>query len=60
MRYPRDRRLRAVLAKKPDVVCILTASNLAEIADQVEAAVRAGANVIGIAETLSYPVGERR
>jgi len=45
----------AVLALKPDVVCILTASNLHEIADQVEAAVRAGSNVIGIAETLAYP-----
>ncbi len=46
----------SVLAKKPDVVCILTASNLHEIADQVTAAVEAGANVIGIAETLAYPV----
>ena len=45
----------SVLASKPDVVCILTASNLHEIADQVEASVRAGANVIGIAETLSFP-----
>lgn len=45
----------SVLATKPDVVCILTASNLDEISDQVEPAVRAGANVIGIAETLSYP-----
>jgi 2,4-diaminopentanoate dehydrogenase len=45
----------AVLALKPDVVCILTASNLREISDQVEPAVRAGANVICIAETLSYP-----
>jgi len=45
----------SVLAKKPDVVCILTASNLHEIADQVEASVKAGCNVIGIAETLSYP-----
>lgn len=45
----------AVLASKPDVVCILTASNLAEISGPVEASVRAGANVIGIAETLSYP-----
>ena len=44
-----------VLGRKPDVVCILTASNLAEISDQVEPAVRAGANVIGIAETLSFP-----
>lgn len=45
----------AVLALKPDVVCILTASNLHEITDQVEAAIRAEADVIGIAETLSYP-----
>jgi 4-hydroxy-tetrahydrodipicolinate reductase len=45
----------AVLAKKPEVCCILTASNLSEISDQVEPSVRAGANVIGIAETLSYP-----
>lgn len=45
----------SVLAKKPDVVCILTASNLDEITDQVEPSVRAGANVIGIAETLAYP-----
>jgi len=46
----------SVLAKKPDVVCILTASNLHEIADQVTAAVEAGANVIGIAETLANPI----
>jgi 2,4-diaminopentanoate dehydrogenase len=45
----------SVLAKKPEVVCILTASNLHEIADQAEHAVEAGANVIGIAETLAYP-----
>ena len=45
----------SVLAEKPDVVCVLTASNLSEISSQVEPAVRAGANVIGIAETLSYP-----
>ena len=45
----------SVLAKKPDVVCILTASNLREVSDQVEPAVRAGANVICIAETLAYP-----
>ena len=45
----------SVLALKPDVVCILTASNLVEISDQVEPAVRAGANVIGIAETLAFP-----
>lgn len=45
----------AVLALKPDVVCVLTASNLHEITDQIEAAIRAEADVIGIAETLSYP-----
>jgi 4-hydroxy-tetrahydrodipicolinate reductase len=45
----------AVLALKPDVVCVLTASNLHQITDQVEAAVRAEADVICIAETLAYP-----
>ena len=45
----------SVLASKPDVVCILTASNLREISDQVTAAVTAGSNVICIAETLAYP-----
>ncbi|HEY5548339.1 MAG TPA: 2,4-diaminopentanoate dehydrogenase [Coriobacteriia bacterium] len=45
----------AVLALKPDVVCVLTASNLHEITGPVEAAIRADADVIGIAETLSYP-----
>jgi len=45
----------SVLAKRPDVMCILTASNLHEISDQVEPSVRAGANVLCIAETLSYP-----
>jgi 4-hydroxy-tetrahydrodipicolinate reductase len=45
----------AVLALQPDVVCILTASNLHEITDQVEAAIRAEADVICIAETLVYP-----
>ncbi|MFU8890394.1 MAG: 2,4-diaminopentanoate dehydrogenase [Anaerosomatales bacterium] len=45
----------AVLAAKPDVVCICTQSNLHEITDQVEPAVRAGANVLCIAETLAYP-----
>ncbi|MDO8987654.1 MAG: Gfo/Idh/MocA family oxidoreductase, partial [Coriobacteriia bacterium] len=44
-----------VLSKKPDVVCVLTASNLYEISGPVEASVRAGANVVGIAETLAYP-----
>lgn len=45
----------AVLAMKPDVVCILTASNLHEISDQVEPALKSGANVICIAETLAFP-----
>lgn len=45
----------AVLALKPDVVCVLTASNLHEITDQVEAAILAEADVIGIAETLAFP-----
>lgn len=45
----------AVLAKKPDVVCICTQSNLHEITAQVEPSVRAGANVLCIAERLAYP-----
>jgi 4-hydroxy-tetrahydrodipicolinate reductase len=45
----------AVLALKPDVVCVLTASNLDEISEPVEASVTAGCNVIGIAETLAFP-----
>lgn len=45
----------AVLAGKPDVVCICTQSNLDEVTDQVEAAVRAGSNVLCIAEKLAYP-----
>jgi len=45
----------AVLALKPDVVCILTASNLHEITGPVTAAIEADCDVIGIAETLSYP-----
>jgi 4-hydroxy-tetrahydrodipicolinate reductase len=45
----------AVLARKPDVVCINTQSNLDEISSQVEPAVKAGANVICIAEKLAYP-----
>lgn len=44
-----------VLANKPDVVCICTQSNLHEITGQVEPSIRAGANVICIAETLAYP-----
>jgi 4-hydroxy-tetrahydrodipicolinate reductase len=45
----------AVLAKQPDVVCICTQSNLAEITDQVVPAIEAGCNVICIAETLAFP-----
>jgi hypothetical protein len=45
----------SVLATKPDVVCICTQSFLHEITDQVEPCVRAGANVISIAEKLAYP-----
>jgi len=56
---PHDARLTAdvdaILAKKPDVVCICTQSFLHEITDQVSAAVRAGCNVICSAEELAYP-----
>jgi len=45
----------AVLSEQPDVVCICTQSNLAEIADQVELTVKAGCDVLCIAETLAYP-----
>ncbi|GAB4285820.1 MAG: 2,4-diaminopentanoate dehydrogenase [Coriobacteriia bacterium] len=45
----------AVLARQPDVVCICTQSNLHEITAQVEPCIRAGANVLCIAETLAYP-----
>jgi hypothetical protein len=45
----------SVLAKKPDVVCICTQSFLHEVTEQVEPSVRAGANVLCIAETLAYP-----
>lgn len=45
----------AVLAQKPDVVCINTQSNLDEIEPQVVPAVKAGCNVICIAEKLAYP-----
>lgn len=45
----------SALALRPDVVCVCTQSFLHEIADPVERSVRAGANVIGIAETLAYP-----
>ncbi len=44
-----------VLARRPDVVCIATVSNLHEITSQVESSIRAGADVISIAETLAYP-----
>lgn len=45
----------AVLALRPDVVCVCTQSNLSEITAQVEPCIRAGANVISIAEKLAYP-----
>lgn len=45
----------SVLAKEPHVVCVCTQSNLHEITDQVEACVKAGANVLCIAEKLAYP-----
>jgi 4-hydroxy-tetrahydrodipicolinate reductase len=45
----------AVLAQKPDVVCINTQSNLHEITDQVVPAIEAGCDVICIAEKISYP-----
>lgn len=45
----------SVLAGKPDVVCVAVASNLREISHVVEPCVKAGCNVISIAETLSYP-----
>jgi len=45
----------AVLATKPDVVCICTQSFLHEITEQVEPSVKAGADVLCIAETLAYP-----
>ncbi len=44
-----------VLAGQPDVVCICTQSNLDEITSQVEPSVKAGANVLCIAEKLAYP-----
>jgi hypothetical protein len=44
-----------VLATKPNVICINTQSNLHEITGQVEPAVKSGADVICIAEKLSYP-----
>jgi 4-hydroxy-tetrahydrodipicolinate reductase len=45
----------SVLAENPDVVCICTQSNLDEITAQVEPCVKAGANVLCIAEKLAYP-----
>ncbi|HEX9094348.1 MAG TPA: 2,4-diaminopentanoate dehydrogenase [Coriobacteriia bacterium] len=45
----------SVLAKRPDVVCICTQSFLHEVTDQVEPCVKAGANVLCIAEKLAYP-----
>lgn len=45
----------AVLAKRPDVVCICTQSNLEEVEGQIVAAIEAGCNVLCIAEKLAYP-----
>jgi len=45
----------AVLGRRPDVVCICTQSNLDEVEGQIEPCVRAGANVLCIAEKLAYP-----
>lgn len=45
----------SVLAQKPDVVCINTQSYLHEVESQVEPCIRAGANVLCIAEKLAYP-----
>ena len=45
----------SALAARPDVVCICTQSFLHEITNQVEPSVRAGANVLCIAEKLAYP-----
>ena len=44
-----------VLAEKPDVVCINTQSNLNEIEPQVVPSVKAGCDVICIAEKLAFP-----
>ena len=46
---------RRVLANKPDVVCVCTQSFLHEVTDQIEPCVKAGANVLCIAEKLAYP-----
>ncbi|WP_323745439.1 2,4-diaminopentanoate dehydrogenase [Parvivirga hydrogeniphila] len=45
----------AVLAKRPDVVCICTQSNLDEVEGQIVPAIEAGCNVLCIAEKLAYP-----
>lgn len=45
----------SVLTRQPDVVCVCTRSNLAEITDQLVPAIEAGCNVICIAETLAFP-----
>jgi hypothetical protein len=46
---------RVLAEARPDVVCINTQSNLHEITSQVEPSIKAGADVICIAEKLSYP-----
>jgi len=43
---------------KPDVVIQATCSKVEQAADEIKAAVRAGANVISIAEEMSYPFYE--
>ena len=50
----------AALAADPDVVFHSTGSSLAAIADQLEAAMAAGADVVSTAEELSYPWADHR
>ncbi len=45
----------SVLAQRPDVVCVNTQSNLHEVEPQIVPAIKAGCNVICIAEKLAYP-----
>ncbi len=44
-----------VLSRRPDVVCVLTASTLDDVTAPIEASLRAGCNVICIAEELAFP-----
>lgn len=46
---------RVLAEAEPDVVCINTQSNLHEITSQVHPSIKAGADVICIAEKLAYP-----